>query len=126
MILRGSAKNSWKQAVSAALVLVFATAATVASAQVKGLYYREEVKDGRIYVFNTYEKYQQWKSSGEMGVSITLIGRGPDGETVIAENDVAVDLYLFKHNLPGYDRPSPPAPAPPAAFPKTTIGGRPT
>jgi hypothetical protein len=108
-------------AIVAFAVLVLAGAA---AAQMVGLYYQEIPKDGRIYVFNTFERYQAFQKTGEMGTSITLIGRGPNGETVVAENDTAADLFLFKHNLPAYDRPSP-KPAPPSpAFPKTTIGGR--
>jgi phosphate-selective porin OprO/OprP len=94
-----------------ALVLVL-TAASVAMAQVTGLYYQEVEKDGRIYVFNTPEKQQSWEQTGDMGVAITLIGRGPNGETVVAENETAADLYFFKHNLPGYDRPTPKAQSP--------------
>ncbi|HEX6904760.1 MAG TPA: porin [Thermoanaerobaculia bacterium] len=94
-----------------ALVLAL-TAASVATAQVTGLYYQEVEKDGRIYVFNTPEKYQTWQQTGDMGVAITLIGRGPNGETVVAENETAADLYFFKHNLPGYERPTPKPAAP--------------
>lgn len=82
-------------------------ASPAAQAQVTGLYYQEVAKDGRIYVFNTPEVYKAWNESGEMGRSITLVGRGPNGETVVAENETAADLFLFKHNLPGYDRPTP-------------------
>ncbi len=89
------------------LALALALSASVATAQVTGLYYQEVEKDGRIYVFNTPEKYQSWEQTGDMGVAITLIGRGPNGETVVAENETAADLYFFKHNLPGYDRPTP-------------------
>ena len=89
-----------------ALVLALA-AASAAMGQVTGLYYQEVEKDGRIYVFNTPEKYQSWQQTGDMGVAITLIGRGPNEETIVAENDTAMDLYLFKHNLPGYERPTP-------------------
>jgi len=98
-------------------------AAPVAMAQVAGLYYQEVEKDGRIYVFNTPEKYKSWEASGDMGTAITLVGRGPNGETVVAENETAADLYFFKHNLPAYDRPTPKVAAP-AAFPATKIGGR--
>jgi len=106
----------------AAVGVVLATllAATVAPAQIMGLYYREEIKDGRYYVFNTPERYNEWKRSGEMGVCITLTGRGPTGETVMAENETALDLFLFKHNLPAFDRPTPPAPKPPT--PAFTVG----
>jgi hypothetical protein len=100
------------------------TQAATATAQVGSLYYREVEKDGRIYVFNTPEKYRLWEASGEMGVSITLIGRGPNGETVVAENEAAIDLYLFKHGLEAYDRPSPaPPPKAPPTFPQVKVGG---
>lgn len=78
-----------------------------ASAQVMGLYYKEVEKDGRIYVFNTPERYQSWSESGELGTAITMTGIGANGETVVAENETALDLYLFRHNLEGYDRPTP-------------------
>ncbi|HEV7786265.1 MAG TPA: hypothetical protein VGQ28_13055 [Thermoanaerobaculia bacterium] len=42
-----------------------------------------------------------------MGQAVTLPGAGPNGETIVAENETAVDLYLFKHDLPGYERPTP-------------------
>lgn len=98
---------------------VLLLAATAANAQVTGLYYKEVEKEGRIYVFNTPERFQQFEQSGDMGISITLPGRGPNGETVVAENETAADLYFFKHNLPGYDRPTP-KPATPAF----TVGWR--
>jgi len=123
------ARKEWTTAlrgvVAAAIaVAVLAVAAATAQAQVKGLYYQEIEKDGRIYVFNTPERYKLWQASDDMGTSITLIGRGPNGETVVAENDTAIDLYLFKHNLPAYDRPTPapPPPAPPS-FPQVKVGG---
>jgi len=108
-------------AISICLLAVVATAAT---AQVGSLYYREAEKDGRIYVFNTSDRFASWQRSGEIGTCITLIGRGPNGETIVGENETGIDLYLFKHNLPGYERPTPPPPPAPPAFPKTTIGGR--
>ena len=82
-------------------------AAAAANAQVTGLWYKEVAKDGRIYVFNTPERYQQWEQSGDIGTAITLLGAGEGGETVVAENETAADLYFFKHNLPGYERPTP-------------------
>ena len=111
--------------VAGALALAMVVVCLPAAGQVVGLYYQEVTKDGRIYVFNTPEKYKLWQESGDMGVAITLVGRGPNGETVVAENETALDLFLFKHGLPGYDRPTPK----PAAIPfevswkdgKTTI-----
>ncbi len=89
--------------------------ASVASAEVGSLYYKEVEKDGRIYVFNTPERLKSFEASGDMGTAITLVGRGPKGETLVAENETALDLFLFKHNLEAYDRPTPkpsPSPAP--------------
>jgi hypothetical protein len=106
-------------------ILLALMLAGAAGAQVTGLYYQEVQKDGSIYVFNTSERYKAFMASGDMGKAITLAGRGPNGETVVAENETALNLFLFKHNLPAYDRPTAKA-APPAApaFPKTSIGGR--
>ncbi len=114
-------RNLARLALAALLVAV----ASQAVAQVKGLYYREAEKDGRIYVFNTPERYAAWTKSGEMGTNITLVGRGAGGETIVAENDTAIDLYLFKHNLPAYDRPTSKADPPAAAnaLPKVTVDG---
>ena len=107
------------------LALVMALlVASAAKAQVAGLYYKEVEKDGRIYIFNTPERFKSFTASGgDMGTAVTLINRGPNGETLVAENDTAMDLYLYKHNLDPYERPTP-KPATPAAYPSTKIGGR--
>jgi hypothetical protein len=89
------------------LVLGLASSA-VAQQPLMGLYYNEVEKDGRVYAFNTPETFKAWSAGGEMGKSVTLVGRAVDGKTLVAENETAVDLYLFKHNLPGYERPTPP------------------
>ncbi len=107
-----------------ALALALSTAA-VTRAQVTGLYYQEveKAEDQRVYVFNTPEKYQSWQQTGDMGIAVTLVGRGPNGETIVAENETALDLYLFKHNLPAYDRPTP-KPAKAADYPSSKFGIR--
>jgi phosphate-selective porin OprO/OprP len=58
-------------------------------------------------VFNTPARYATWQQSGEVGTAIVLVGRGKDGMTLVAENEVAADLYFFKHDLPGYERETP-------------------
>ena len=78
-----------------------ATAPAVAQGPLMGLYYNEVEKDGRVYVFNTPERYKSFMASGEIGTAVTLVGRAEGGKTLVAENETAVDLYLFKHNLPG-------------------------
>ena len=99
------------------------SAAPVARAQVAGLYYQEVEKDGRVYVFNTPERFHSWEQSNDMGTAVTLVGRGPNGETIVAENETAMDLYLFKHNLPAYERPTPKA-AKAADYPANKFGIR--
>lgn len=109
----------WRAAAGFLAALLLAGAAT---AQVTGLYYQEIRKDGTIYVFNTSESYKSFQATGVMPTTaITLPGRGPNGETVVGDDATAIDLFLFKNNLPGYDRPTP-KPAPPAVSP-VTVGG---
>jgi len=83
-----------------------------AAAQVATLFYKEIPKDGRIYVFNTPERLKLYESSGDIGTAITLIGHGPNGETVVAENDTAIDLYNLKHDRPAYAHATPKPAAP--------------
>jgi hypothetical protein len=99
------------------------SAASVTRAQVTGLYYQEVTKDDRVYVFNTPEKFHSWEQTSDMGIAVTLVGRGPNGETIVAENETALDLYLFKHNLPAYERPTP-VPAKAADYPSSKFGIR--
>ncbi len=94
-------------------VVALLLGAAAASAQIMGLYYQELEKDGRVYVFNTPERFKSFSESGEIGTAITLIGKAEGGKTLVAENETAADLYLFKHNLPGYERTSPKPYAPP-------------
>lgn len=108
---------------AAALCLLALVGAAAAGAQIMGLFYQEVEKDGRIYVFNTPEQLKAWSESGDMGKAVTLVGRAVGGKTLVAENETAVDLYLFKHDLPGYDRPTP-VPAKPPKYPATKIQGR--
>jgi hypothetical protein len=97
--------------------------APAAAQAVAGLYYKEVEKDGRVYVFNTPERFKAWSASGEIGTAVTIIGGAEGGLTLVGENDTAVDLYVFKHNLPAYERPTP-KPAAPAKYPSTKIQGR--
>ena len=56
-------------------------------AAAQGLWYKEVEKDGRIYVFNTGVQLEMWQKSGEIGnKAVTMIGQGPNGETVVAES----------------------------------------
>lgn len=69
-------------------------------AAAQGTFYVEEKKDNKIYVFNNMQSYQMWKEGGEMGIAITRIGAGPNGETMVFDSNEAIHLYNFKHDLP--------------------------
>jgi phosphate-selective porin OprO/OprP len=99
--------------VAAACLLALLVGTTAATAQVLSLYYKEVEKDGRVYVFNSPERYRSFLDSGEIGTAVTLIGKAEGGKTLVAENETAADLYFFKHDLDGYDRPAPKPYAPP-------------
>src|SRR5262245_38674715 len=89
----------------------------MAQAGAQTMFYREETKDGRIYVFAQMSEYQRWtQSNGEMGKSTVRIGYGPNGETVIFDTEDAINLYNYKHDKPGEvftKKPEPPKPAEP-------------
>ena len=94
--------------------------AGAAQAQVNLLWYKEVPKDGRIYVFNDPNVFKAWQGSGEMGKSISKIGYGPAGETVVFDGDAALDLYDFKHGKEAEVRPYT-APKAPTFPPPTTL-----
>jgi len=77
------------------------TLVVTAGAWAQGVFYREVAKDGRIYVFNNMQRFEAWDKSGETGVALTRLGAGPNNETVVFDTEEAVNLYNFKHNLPG-------------------------
>jgi hypothetical protein len=72
---------------------------TATSALAQGFYYKEIEKDGRIYVFNNAANAERFEKTGEMGVGITKPGAGPKGETVVGDNERALQLYFFKHGI---------------------------
>lgn len=103
-----------------AVVAALVVAAAPAVAQVNLLWYKEMPYDGRIYVFNDPNTFQTWEASKEMGKSITKIGYGPNGETVVFENETAIDLYNLRHGkdseVRAYKAPEPPKPALPTSL----------
>ena len=90
-----------------ALLAIVAVMASTPSALAQGFYYKEIRKDERIYVFNSAEEADRFEKSGEMGRGITRPGAGPNGETVVADSERALQLFFFKHNI------SEPVPEPP-------------
>jgi len=91
------------------LLAVAALAALVGVAAAQTMFYNEVAKDGRIYVFAIGQRFDAFeKSSGaEIGQAITRPGYGPAGETVVFDSEDAINLYNYKHGIPGEYFPKP-------------------
>ncbi|MFB3855099.1 MAG: porin [Vicinamibacterales bacterium] len=112
--MSGRYRLTRSSAFAALLVPAILASSVVSSAQ--GLYYKEIRKDGRIYVFNIAANAERFERSGEAGVGVTRTGAGPAGETVVGDNERALQLFFFKHGI------SEPVPEPPA--PVQTVAWR--
>ncbi|HEX6737241.1 MAG TPA: porin [Vicinamibacteria bacterium] len=82
-----------------ALAMLALSLAAVVNARAQGMFYAEETKDGRVYVFNVKANWERFKASGETGIGITRLNAGPNGETVYADSEQALELYFFKHDI---------------------------
>jgi phosphate-selective porin OprO/OprP len=100
--------TAWRRHLAAAGALLLALALPV-TVLAQGLFYAEETKDSRIYVFNVKANWERFKASGETGTGLTRLNAGPNGETVFADNETALELFYFKHGI----QESVPRPAPP-------------
>ncbi|MCX6538199.1 MAG: hypothetical protein NT151_04590 [Acidobacteria bacterium] len=104
-----------------ALLVVAVVVLAASPLLAQGLYYKEIAKDGRIYVFNSAARADAFETSGEMGVGITKLNAGPNGETVIGDSERALQLFFFKHGM-SEAVPEPPPPPPPAPSPDKFSG----
>ena len=114
--------RSWRTRWAGAVVLsgfMFA-----AGAEAQTFFYNEVAKDGRIYVFATASTYDRFtKTNGaDIGSVIERPGYGPNGETVVFDGEDAINLYNFKHGLPGenFEKSEPAAKS---EFPSSRISG---
>jgi len=82
-----------------ALLIAALLGLAAANSRAQGMFYAEETKDRRIYVFNVQANWERWKASGETGTGLTRPGAGPNGETVFADNETALELFFFKHGI---------------------------
>ena len=96
---RTSAPGPWSRALG--LFIALCLTAAVSQVRAQGAFYREARKDDRIYVFNLMKVWEEWQATGEIAKSITRIGAGPSGETIVFDSEEAIHLYNFKHDLPG-------------------------
>jgi hypothetical protein len=95
---------SLRRALLATAVVVSAAGAVLAqSSQPWVPFYAEVEREGRIYVFSIAQRHDAFQKSGgtEMGQALTRPGYGPKGETVVFDSVNAINLYNFKHGLPG-------------------------
>jgi phosphate-selective porin OprO/OprP len=91
-------RSGLRRAVRFATALVMMTA-FAAGAWAQGMYYKEIKKDGRFYVFNDAKRAAAFEQSGEVGTGLTRVGVGPNGETVVADSEQALDLFFFKYGI---------------------------
>jgi hypothetical protein len=71
--------------------------ATFAHAQ--GFFYKEIHRDGRVYVFNIAANADRFERTGEIVGGITKAGAAVNGETLVGDNERALQLYFFKHGM---------------------------
>lgn len=90
----------WKRGLVTAGALLLGLAVATGS-WAENMFYREVERDARIYVFAVMKEFENFDKSGEMGKAITRPGYGPSGQTVVFDSEDAINLYNFKHNLPG-------------------------
>ena len=72
--------------------------------------YQEVKKDGRLYVFASSKRKEDFERTGELGKGIIKVGYGPNGETVVFDSEEAVIEYesrlvrqiLGKTNIKAY------------------------
>jgi hypothetical protein len=98
-------------------------AVSPAGANGQTFFYTEVVKDGRIYAFAVQSRYDAFTKTGkDAGPVIERPGYGPNGETVIFDSHDAINLYNYKHGLPGEVFPRTEE-APPPKFPSGKFSG---
>jgi hypothetical protein len=116
--VRARSRARWRTA--AALV---ASAALSIAAAAQTFFYQEVARDRTIYVFAQWPAYDAFVKRGTPdGPVIERPGYGPGGETVIFDSADAINLYNFKHGLPGEHVAEPPERQAPA-FPSHKISG---
>lgn len=84
-------------------IAVLTAVVLVIDAAAQTFFYNEVAKDGRIYVFADAARHSAFVESDgtQTGPVIERPGYGPNGETVVFDSQDAVNLYNFKHGLPG-------------------------
>ena len=98
---------AWIRAACVITAAMALTSLLSAAASAQTFFYNEVTKDGRIYVFAVAARYEEFMKSGtHTGPVIERQGYGPGGETVVFDSQSAINLYNFKHGLPGENFPT--------------------
>ncbi len=72
---------------------------------ITSLYYKEFKKDGRCLRVQRPRRRGRFEAIGRDGRRASRrIGVGPNGETVFADNETAIELFFFKHGVIGEGR----------------------
>src|SRR4029450_1191078 len=90
--------KSWRACWLTIIALVLASVFT-AGLEAQTFFYNEVERDGRIYVFAKWRRYDEFikPNVGDTGRVIERPGYGPHGETVVFDSELAINLYNFKH-----------------------------
>jgi hypothetical protein len=82
---------------------ILASFVLTVGAAAQTFFYNEVAKDGRIYVFASAARFEAFTkgNNADIGPMIERSGYGPKGETVIFDSQDAINLYNFRHGLPG-------------------------
>jgi phosphate-selective porin OprO/OprP len=88
-----------RSALAAALLV-----GAAASARSDEAFYREETREGRLYVFADPVKFGRWEAGATIDGALTREGSGPAGEAVVFDGAAAAALYDARHGA----KPSPP------------------
>jgi hypothetical protein len=96
------AKKRWAAQWAAAAAVLYACIFS-ATVRAQTFFYTEVTKEGRIYVFAVWSNYDAFiRNNGRSSAKvIERPGYGPGGETVVFDSELALNLYNFKHGLPG-------------------------
>jgi hypothetical protein len=115
--------KSWRARWLTTTALVLGSVFT-AGVEAQTFFYHEVERDGRIYVFAKWTRYDEFikTNGGDTGRVIERPGYGPNGETVVFDSELAINLYNFKHGLPGEDF-SKSEEVPESKFPSGKISG---
>ena len=115
--------KSWRARWLTTTALVLASVFT-ARVEAQTFFYSEVEGRSNLRVCQVASRYDAFVKTdgGDTGAVIERPGYGPNGETVVFDSERAINLYNFKHGLPG-EHFSEPEETPKSKFPSGKISG---